>query len=712
MDNVVQHVNYDVGKLSICWPVEIDGKYTNTIRNYLSEEGIPREGIQSIIKNSACILGYCPNPRSSQKCNRNGIVIGKVQSGKTSNFLTVTAMAFDNGYNIVIILGGTKKPLVKQNSTRVREYFSKVDNEVLVLDTNSYRDQLNEQTIEQFLDMSRKIIIVALKSPAQINFLSGIFLNTSLSDEPVLIIDDEGDEASLNVGTNGSISPTYCAITKLKNTINRHCYISVTATPQAPMLIDAIDLLSPDFGVLTDPGEGYCGLDVFHGADSKYTISIPHEEKSLLDEGIPASFSLAFSMFFVACGIFKFRGMCPGDKLSMLIHPSQMKIDHSRVKTKVQSLRDEWKSAAGNKNDVSFSSLRAKLIQAYSVYECNGSEIPAFEKIEDYILDAIKFCGLHIVNGDVVPNEADKMYDYNIYVGGNMLGRGLTLKGLAITYIIRTSESAANVDTVQQRARWFGYKRRYLDICRIFAVNKIIREYRLIRDHEEDLWDTVRSANLQGTKFKEIPRIFLLSEEMHMTRSNVARTRNFTFSNWNIQHEFLNVQEYIDSNNCIINKFKQEHNNFIEEKQFGGGAPFIILRNLHFESVCANFLEKFIFPEESKLSVPMIQKLMELLRGKNIEAKTDIIWMRLGDNETSKHPVSDGYINNYMVGPRPKNQVTPIYRGDRYEFIRENCMQLQIHKIEDTNTGIVSPMLALYLPNEYIEKLTNLVIRD
>ena len=132
----------------------------------------------------------------------------------------------------------------------------------------------------------------------------------------------------------------------------------------------------------------------------------------------------------------------------------------------------------------------------------NGSEDEIADKIDNLNLDGVYLvkesqryypydslaaqvigsCGIHKINGDSVQNNADEIYDYNIYVGGAMLGRGLTLKGLAITYIIRTSKGVSNVDTVQQRARWFGYKTKYLDLCKIFAVGKIIKEFREIRD--------------------------------------------------------------------------------------------------------------------------------------------------------------------------------------------------------------------------------------
>ena len=181
------------------WMVDIDGKYSSIIRNYLISDGIPEEGADQILQNAAKTLGLCPNPENDKTCQRTGLVIGKVQSGKTSNFISLTALAFDNGYDIVVVLGGTKKPLVKQNKERIIEYFG-TDNDVIVLDTTDSRDQLNEKRIKQFTKkMGRKIVVVALKNTNQISFITeNMFTNSSLSYKPILIIDDEGDEASLN----------------------------------------------------------------------------------------------------------------------------------------------------------------------------------------------------------------------------------------------------------------------------------------------------------------------------------------------------------------------------------------------------------------------------------------------------------------------------------------------------------------------------------
>lgn len=695
------------------WSVAIDGKYTEAIRDYLIDDGIPEDGVSKIIENAAKTLGYCPNPQTNEECKKTGIVIGKVQSGKTSNFIAVTALAFDNDYDVVVVLGGTKKPLVTQNRDRIKEYFAN-RKEVLVLDTVEFRGELTTKKIQQFIKNGKKVIIVALKNTTQIQFVQdNVFKGSSLVDKPLLIIDDEGDEASLNtLVSKGKKSPTYSAIESFKNLMRRHCYISVTATPQANLLIDTLDILSPDFGVLVDPGKGYCGLDVFH-SDDTYTVKIPDDESSLLDDGIPNSFIKALSMFFVACAIQKSRGMKPGDKMSMLVHPSQLKADHKSVFKKVDELVNNWIEMSNDKNDISYEDVRSIFVDAYDEYASTTvSPIPSFEDIEDDIILALNMCGKHIVNGDSVSKSADDIYDYNIYVGGTMLGRGLTLKGLTITYIIRTAKGVSAADTVQQRARWFGYKTKYLDLCRVFAVSKILNEFKDIRDHEEDLWDTVRRSNLQARRFKDMSRIFVLSDKLRMTRRGVATSTNFTFSFWNKQRYFQDVAEYIDNNQTILNNFKQLHSSDLYIIQIGSGAPYTICHS-DFKTVYQQVLSKFIFPSKSKLNGPLVDKLYDLITRKKINPEIDIIWMRDKLGETSDHDIdSEGKIPNYSVGRRPQDVTKPaVYQGDDNHFVKPDTMQLQIHLIKDKASAIVSPTLALYLPETVISKLTNLVIK-
>jgi hypothetical protein len=694
------------------WSIRTDGSFAQAINDYMISDGMPEEGVAKIVQNAAKILSYCPNPKNNIAVSKTGLVIGKVQSGKTSNFIALTALAFDNNYDLIVVLGGTKKPLVTQNRERISEYFKQVEGDVCILDTVTYRDKINEEEILKYITMGKKIIIVALKNSKQISFIkNNLFCDSVFSEKATLIIDDEGDEASLNtLVPKGKKSATYKAILELKDNLKSHCYISVTATPQANILIPALDVLSPDYGVLVDPGEGYCGLDTFHGSETKYTIPIK-DKTSLLDEGIPESFSKALTLFFVGCAIRKFKGMKSGDKFSMLVHPSHMKTDHNLVFSKATNLIKNWKAISVNKSDIAYADLKSKLEAAFNLYRKDGVLMPEFQEIECEIIKAINFAGIHIINGDQVANNADKFYDFNIYIGGNMLGRGLTLKGLAITYIIRTAQGVSSVDTVQQRARWFGYKTKYLELCRIFASEKIIREFRAIRDHEEDLWETVGAANLQGTKFKDLSRIFTLTDDMRMTSGNKAQTTNYSFSLWNLEREFQSIPEYINSNNFTLKTLREGHAESLTTKRIGEGAPYVILEGLSFKQIKTELLDKFRFASDSKFSKGLFDKLNILFDKKAVNAVIDVIWMR--DGITSDHTVTDNRIAEYMVGRRPQNLSLPAtYKGDRYEFIKSDCMQLQVHTIKDKNTGIVSPTFALYLPETYIEKLTNLVIRS
>lgn len=707
-------MDYNISK-DETWSVSLDGRYMTAVQNYLEADGIPAEGVTKIVDNAARTLSYCPDPSKDDVCQKTGIVIGKVQSGKTSNFISITALAFDNGYNVVVVLGGTKKPLVKQNRKRIKEYFAAVK-DVIVLDTTDFRDELTSKKILRFIKNGKKVVIVALKSPTQINYISNnVFDDAALTDKPTLIIDDEGDEASLNtLVKKGKKSSTYLAIETLKQKLNRHCFLSITATPQANLLIDTLDVLSPDFGVLVDPGKGYCGLDTYH-SDNRYTERISDKETSLLDEGIPYSFIKALSMFFVACAIQKNRCMKPGDKYSMLIHPSQLKADHEIVYKKLEALISEWIEKSDNKNDIAYISLKSILLDAYHEYKkLNVEGLLPFDSLEDDIIQTINCCGIHKMNGDSVQNNADELYDYNIYVGGAMLGRGLTLKGLVITYIIRTAKGVSTVDTVQQRARWFGYKTKYLDLCKIFAVGKIIKEFRDIRDHEEDLWETVRQTNCQGIRFKDMARIFTLSDNLKMTRGNVASTVTYAFKPWNKQRLFQSDANYRRSNYTILDTFKTVHSSTKRTEQIGDGAPYTIIDVVNFNDVKTEILDKFCFVSGEAFNHEVIGKLSVLLERKNLNPAVEVIWMRDKDGEFSNHTIDEfGHIPNYSVGRRPKDPSgKATYEGDDYHFVKDDVMQLQIHNIKDKNTGVSSPTLAFYIPKRVIEQLTNLVIQS
>ncbi len=255
--------------------------------------------------------------------SRTGIVIGKVQSGKTSNFISVLALAFDNKYDVAVVLGGNTLELLKQNATRIQSAFNVGPEKLTVLKTNDNKSLINPDRIREFVENGRKVIIVGLKHHKHIGQIAEIFDNSFLAELPILVVDDEGDQATLNTKAYmDSMSSTYESILNFRSKLRRHCFLSVTATPQANILIQAFDRLSPDFGELVYPGEGYCGLQTFHGESSdKYIKEIPDDEGNLLDvTGVPQTVYKAMAMFFVGNAIRRSRG--DSGTHAMLIHPS------------------------------------------------------------------------------------------------------------------------------------------------------------------------------------------------------------------------------------------------------------------------------------------------------------------------------------------------------------------------------------------------------
>lgn len=694
------------------WSIKIDGMFLSAITQYLVNDDIPTENIKDIVNNASSILSNCVNPQSSAAKHNTGLVIGKVQSGKTSNFISLAALAFDNGYNIVIVLGGTKKALVKQNTERIEASFNQLSDDVIVLNTTEYKSLVTEERIVQFLENGQKVVIVLLKNTKHINHLkNSIFSSATFINQSILLIDDEGDEASLNTLVHkGKESAIYRSIKDLIAIIPRHSYVSVTATPQANLLIQAIDVLAPEFGVLVDPGEGYCGLDVFHGIEGEYTIPIPDNEQSLLDGVIPDSFLNSLGMFIVGAALRTIRSNGKSIKSSMLIHPSHRIVDLNQVGEIINDRLGKWRDNANNPTDIAAEYLYRILDDAYSCLINQPGATIRDSSIEQTVLKVIKTAQLHVIHGQNVESNTDKFSNYNIYLGGNILGRGLTIKGLITTYIIRSAKGKSNVDTVEQRARWFGYKKDYIDLCRVYATPQILRHFSMIRDHEKDLWETVRIGSLHGSNFKALPRIFLLSDELDMTRKGVASTAKYNFHFWNLQRVYQDNPAYIASNNNVVSSYRDANKSELVEKFYSKfGRPHEILSDRKFTEVFDSLIKKFIFPDESEFNNIVIQKMLDLLLKKGINPVIDIYWMRVG--APAVHPVRDGIVSEYMVGRSPLDLSKPqVYPGDRY-ITKKDVMQLQIHQIKKKDTDIVSPTLALYLPEDYMSLLTGFVVR-
>ena len=718
MSNITMTINDTTSE----WCIENDGKYRKLVYEELLKD-MEETNVNNIFKNANNILRKCPNPNYSNVGDKTGIVIGKVQSGKTSNFISLIALAFDNKYDIAVVLGGNKNNLVDQNAERIEEYFKNSRGDVVVLSTTGNSNILKPDEIENFIDQDKKVIIVGLKHQKHIKTITELFDNTHLTHIPTLIIDDEGDQATLNTQfKNNKKSTIYSAALSLKKAIKLHAFISVTATPQANILIDQMDQLSPDFGVLTYPGSGYCGLETYHGIHkNKYIRLIPDKENDIYEGTvIPASFKKAFAIFFVGAAIRKYRG--DDKKHSFLIHPSQKKVNHQAAVEKINKVKTEWTKKAKmqleGKDDISYIALKKLLKTAYEDLKLTCQSIPSFEDIEKDILNVIVKCSPALIcNSDSDASKNSKLYDYAIFVGGNMVERGITIKGLAVTYITRRAKTVANVDNTEQRARWFGYKENYLDVCRIFTTKAISEDFSKIYEHDEDLWSTIERSQTKGVEFKEIPRIFKLSSSfLRLTRKNVAETDSFDYSEWTREDYFLFDKEKCNQNIEIVNSFielnKEMYSNFtIRGKEY---TNYKIFNDLDYEKVNNELLDKLNYSNESNLNIASVRLLTEALKKLEMNPNVDVVMMRINDVPGERSLYDDGKVEQLFQG-RSKVQTENSYPGDaNLPNEKPDNIQVQIHNVKPSNRADIdyySVLVAIYIPEKIAKKISTLVGR-
>lgn len=704
------------------WTIKSDGYFRSNVEKQMINDDMAPEAIDSIFSNATRILSRCPNPQLETSVAETGIVIGKVQSGKTSNFISVLALAFDNGYNIAVVLGGNTLQLLKQNASRIKSAFNVDAEKLTVLKTNDNKSLINPERIKEFIENGRKVIIVGLKHYKHIDQIAEIFDNNYLSNQPILVIDDEGDQATLNAKAYlNSMSTTYESVVNLKNRLNRHCFLSITATPQANILIKAFDKLAPDFGELVYPGEGYCGLQEFHGENcDKFIYEIPPTEGNLLDDvGVPQSVYNAMAMFFVGNAIRRSRGDIGNH--AMLIHPSQKKYDHRIVVNKIQTILSDWKTKAkiklSGRNDISYISLQKQLLNAYQAFVNDGVICVPFNELEKTILDRIKECSpVLICNSEENASENSALYKTNIFVGGNLVERGITIKGLSVTYITRRAKGKSNVDNTEQRARWFGYKAKYLDVCRVFTTKDIKDDFTSILEHDEDMWASIERTQDRGIPFKDMPRIFTLARSafLQLTRKNVARTEQYELSEWKPQKLFNFSESDAELNKQIITKYRNANKVLVITEKYNPVQIHAIIRNQSYFDLCEKVLFDLKYADGEILNKEYFELLYEALKKLELNPKIDIVWVR--DKEHSIRKINDdGTIQQLFQGRNPNTSSPSYYEGDRSLADKEpDHLQLQIHYIMPSNidsTKFYSPVLAMYMPEWCANELSRLVVR-
>lgn len=489
----------------------------------------PDDRIGSLDGSSSKVIAYTPRP-SKPDWDSKGLVVGYVQSGKTTNFTAVIAKAADVGYRLIIVLSGIHNGLRRQTQERLQEQLHDLTPQKWLMLT-TLDDDFRPPAIHAMPllhgDDSGVVLAVVKKNAAVLKkldkWLEPAVKQRALTDVPTLIIDDEADQASVQTK---SINPL---IRSILAKLPKSTFIGYTATPFANVLIDprGDDLYPRDFILNLPKPDGYFGTERIFGREvvegdeatgsaldgSNMVRSIPDEDvddvrplgKAASDSfqaSIPPTLDDAICWFVLATAARRSRG--DTGHSTMLIHTSMKTAVHLDFKKPLRLTVDRLSEEVANSNTETLDRLRA--LWASETAKVDAAEFDlqpvAFEAVLDHLGDVLAQCKIVIDNF-----RSDDRLDYSkpgqiaIAVGGNTLSRGLTLEGLTVSYFVRAAQA---YDTLLQMARWFGFRHGYEDLPRIWMTDELRRWFRHLATVEHEIRldiERYESEDLTPTEF-------------------------------------------------------------------------------------------------------------------------------------------------------------------------------------------------------------------
>lgn len=648
--------------------------------------------------------------------NNNMLLVGKVQSGKTSNLELFSALALDNGFNFIIIYGGYDGTLLAQTTNRFKKTFNIPNNTdysdpapvIFSSDDSAQLLTVDDEIIEDLLDANKPIFIISMKRPAAMNKVNDLLDRIDKSALRAFIIDDEGDQASLNTKKNKAVdaSATYAAIVAMKDYLSDPLYLSVTATPQALVFLDEYSRLRPETIRLIEPGKGYCGGDAYHLFDSGAIEIIEDEDQQDLSDGVMTeSLRNAIQHYIIASAIMHKRNHPTSD---MIIHTHRNVCNHDTIYRMVDAYIQSMKDAIAYGDSSTLATYKSEFLSAYIKFFSEKVRI-CFDFDELWILICQKiltrvYLILKNSTGQVTQaNEA--LRKHKIYIGGDLLQRGVTFPSLVTTYFTRWAKDSGNMDTNLQRARWFGYREKYIDICKIFTSSTISREFTTLSEIEADLWEQFNEIQSGEMQIDDI-LIRADNTKQKPTRRNVANYNTVTFkNNWIKQRVGIFDLNQVAANNKFVDNMLK---NFTLLDTSAGrtdnkeSAKYTIIDIASLSALIDHMQTVFdLEPFERQPLKDLISSYRDI----------PVIMM---DNGKDRGRERSFYPNNKIFalqqGANNANKEKATYLGDRYVIIDKNSVNIQIHKVipkkrdssghETIMTEYTQYMFAIYVPKE------------
>jgi hypothetical protein len=466
-----------------------------------------------------------------------GLVVGRVQSGKTLSYEGVISLARDNDFSLVVVISGISNPLLAQGERRLKGDLKSADPDGWLFVVPNDKQQSLEQ-IQQALEnvqanwsnpstptaYKQTAVVVLLKHHGNILNLADLFKRVEFTDQRVLIIDDEADQASLNtLGKKGKKSATYGNLLALRESLPGHYYLQYTATPQAPLLIAIDDALAPEFVRVLEPGSGYVGGDRYFNGDEQLIRTISASDVAAADQPSgPPPIGLRRAMLQFLVGVAQVVSTGKPATRSMLVHPSRQKDAHGDYVRWITRLKRDWQDKYVHADEAFPSKFQAEFREVWEGMVETFPDLASFEscwRALDVVFRNLNIVEVNTRNGQTPVIEWVPTQSY-ILVGGQALDRGFTVEGLTVTYMPR-GPGTRTADSVQQRARFFGYKKSYLGLCRVHLESEVRDDFVMYVKHEADMLETLRDIEAGSESLKDWKRQFLLDSKMKATRASV-----------------------------------------------------------------------------------------------------------------------------------------------------------------------------------------------
>jgi len=480
------------------------------------------------------------SPRSNASMEHPGVLLGKVQSGKTRTFVTLLALAFDNGYDLAIVFTKNSRPLLKQTLERLQDDLKYFDRAGLL--TTYDIMQAHEKYMPA--EFNQKLIFVCKKEDDNLDRLKALITNHSdiLKRKKVLFVDDEGDTATISYKkVAGKIEANVVPkqISDIRGLLDGYSYLSVTATPYALYLqptniqvsrSTVFKPVKPLYTVLAPVGESYIGGDVFfrgHKSDPVLQKLRPHlhipittRELERLRKYDGRTFShgdeyltnksyralresiVNFLVGGAMIRIPKIQNNIPDGMLryAFVVHTEMAREAHNWQIALTTKLIDELKKVAATESDLFLELIQNGYNEFQGTLKIDGKLVPAFEDVVREVKRALGVGDITItkVNSE---NELISLLDqtgqlklrvaYNIFVGGQVMDRGVTIGNL-IGFFYGRRPQRAQTDTVIQHQRMYGYRREEIAVTRLYTTPTIHKSMAQMEEFDNTLRESIK----------------------------------------------------------------------------------------------------------------------------------------------------------------------------------------------------------------------------